>query len=134
MVVGDQSDITDETREVMAASGLAHIYSISGLHLSIVAGGIYWLLRLALASFPALVAWPIKQISASVGIVAAFLYLLLAGGVDNVPAFRSTLMLALIFGAVLAGRQALTMRNVAIAAIIIILIDVSITCRSRTFG
>jgi len=123
MVVGDQSDITDETREVMAASGLAHIYSISGLHLSIVAGGIYWLLRLALASIPALVAWPIKQISASVGIVAAFLYLLLAGGVDNVPAFRSTLMLALIFGAVLAGRQALTMRNVAIAAIIIILID-----------
>ena len=123
MVVGDQSDITDETREVMAASGLAHIYSISGLHLSIVAGGIYWLLRLALASFPALVAWPNKQISASVGIVAAFLYLLLAGGVDNVPAFRSTLMLALIFGAVLAGRQALTMRNVAIAAIVIILID-----------
>ncbi|WP_210283027.1 ComEC/Rec2 family competence protein [Devosia subaequoris] len=123
MVVGDQSDITDETRDVMAASGLAHIYSISGLHLSIVAGGIYWLLRLALASFPALVAWPIKQISAAVGIVAAFLYLMLAGGVDNVPAFRSTLMLALIFGAVLAGRQALTMRNVAIAAIIIILID-----------
>ena len=123
MVVGDQSDITDETRDVMAASGLAHIYSISGLHLSIVAGGIYWLLRLALASFPALVAWPNKQISASVGIVAAFLYLLLAGGVDNVPAFRSTLMLALIFGAVLAGRQALTMRNVAIAAIVIILID-----------
>ncbi len=123
MVVGDQSDITDKTRDVMAASGLAHIYSISGLHLSIVAGGIYWLLRLALASFPALVAWPIKQISAAVGIVAAFLYLMLAGGVDNVPAFRSTLMLALIFGAVLAGRQALTMRNVAIAAIIIILID-----------
>ncbi|MHA6299119.1 ComEC/Rec2 family competence protein [Devosia sp. CAU 1758] len=125
MVVGDQSGITDETREVMAASGLAHIYSISGLHLSIVAGGIFWLVRLALASLPALVGWPVKQIAALVGIVAAFLYLLLAGGVDNVPAFRSTLMLALIFGAVLAGRRALTMRNVAIAAILIVLIDPS---------
>ncbi|MCP8882279.1 ComEC family competence protein [Devosia sp. XJ19-1] len=125
MVVGDQSAITDDTREVMAASGLAHIYSISGLHLSIVAGGLFWLLRLALASVPALVGWPVKQIAAVTGIVAAFLYLLLAGGVDNVPAFRSTLMLALIFGAVLAGRQALTMRNVAIAAILIILIDPS---------
>ena len=123
MVVGDQSDISDNTRDVMAASGLAHIYSISGLHLSIVAGGIFWLLRLALASVPALVGRPIKQISALVGIVAAFLYLLLAGGAGNVPAFRSTLMLVLIFGAVLAGRQALTMRNVAIAAIVIILMD-----------
>lgn len=123
MVMGDQSDISDETRDVMAASGLAHVYSISGLHLSIVAGGIYWLVRLLLASLPALVAWPVKQIAAIIGIIAAFLYLLLAGGADNVPAFRSTLMLALIFGAVLAGRQALTMRNVAIAAILIILID-----------
>lgn len=125
MVVGDQSAITDDTREVMAASGLAHIYSISGLHLSIVAGGIFWLVRLALAAIPALVGWPVKHIAAIVGIVSAFLYLLLAGGVDNVPAFRSTLMLALIFGAVLAGRRALTMRNVAIAAILILLIDPS---------
>ena len=123
MVVGDQSAISDEIREVMAAAGLAHIYSISGLHLSIVAGGIYWLLRLALASLPNLVAWPVKKIAAVTGIVAAFLYLLLAGGLDNVPAFRSTIMLALVFGAVLAGRQALTMRNVAIAAIVIILVD-----------
>ncbi|ODT71690.1 MAG: hypothetical protein ABS75_07700 [Pelagibacterium sp. SCN 63-23] len=123
MVMGDQSDISDETRDVMAASGLAHVYSISGLHLSIVAGGIYWLARLLLVSIPALLAWPVKQIAAVVGIVAAFLYLLLAGGVDNVPAFRSTLMLALIFGAVLAGRRALTMRNVAIAALLIIIID-----------
>jgi competence protein ComEC len=123
MVVGDQSAISDDIRDVMAAAGLAHIYSISGLHLSIVAGGIYWLLRLALASLPGLVAWPVKKIAAVTGIVAAFLYLLLAGGLDNVPAFRSTIMLALVFGAVLAGRQALTMRNVAIAAIVIILID-----------
>ena len=121
--MGDQSAITDETREVMAASGLAHIYSISGLHLSIVAGGIYWLVRLVLASFPALVAWPVKKIAAVTGIVSALLYLLLAGGVDNIPAFRSTLMLALVFGAVLAGRRALTMRNVAVAALLIIIID-----------
>ncbi|WP_170926354.1 ComEC/Rec2 family competence protein [Devosia lucknowensis] len=123
MVVGDQSGISDETRDLMAAAGLAHIYSISGLHLSIVAGGIFWLLRLVLASVPASVGWPVKKIAALAGILAAFLYLLLAGGIDNVPAFRSTLMLALIFGAVLAGRQALTMRNVAIAAIVIVLID-----------
>ncbi len=123
MVVGDQSAISDETREIMAASGLAHIYSISGLHLSIVAGGIFWLVRLLLASLPFALSWPNKKIAAIVGLVSAFLYLLLAGGPDNLPAFRSTLMLALIFGAVLAGRRALTMRNTAIAALIILLID-----------
>ncbi|RYG32570.1 MAG: ComEC family competence protein, partial [Burkholderiales bacterium] len=123
MMMGDQSAISDETRDVMAASGLAHVYSISGLHLSIVAGGIFWLLRLALVSLPMTLTWPNKQISAIAGLSAAFGYLLLAGGMDNVPAFRSTLMLALIFGAVLAGRRAMTMRNVAIAALVIILID-----------
>lgn len=124
MVVGDQSAISDETREVMAASGLAHIYSISGLHLSIVAGGVYWLLRLALASVPALaMRWRVKKVSAIAGILAAAGYLLLAGGVGNLPALRSTIMLGLVFGAVLAGRRALTMRNVAIAALVIIVMD-----------
>ena len=124
MVVGDQSAIDDDTREVMAASGLAHIYSISGLHLSIVAGGMYFLLRLFLASIPAMASrWPVKKIAAIGGIVAATGYLLLAGGLANVPALRSTIMLSLIFGAVLAGRRALTMRNVAIAALAIIVID-----------
>ncbi len=107
----------------MAASGLAHIYSISGLHLSIVAGGVYFLVRLLIASIPALVAWPAKSMGAVFGLLAAFGYLLLAGGTANVPAFRSTLMLALVFGAVLAGRRALTMRNVAIAALVIIVMD-----------
>lgn len=123
MLVGDQSAITDEIRDVMAASGLAHVYSISGLHLSIVAGGIFWLVRLALACLPLLVAWPNKKIAAVAGLLSAFNYLLLAGGPDNVPAFRSTLMLALIFGAALAGRRALTMRNVAIAALVIIIME-----------
>lgn len=124
MVVGDQSAIDDDTREVMAASGLAHIYSISGLHLSIVAGGVYFLLRWLLAAIPATATrWPVKKIAAIGGLIAAFGYLLLAGGAANVPALRSTIMLGLIFGAVLAGRRALTMRNVAIAAFAIILID-----------
>ncbi|WDR05894.1 ComEC/Rec2 family competence protein [Devosia rhodophyticola] len=124
MVVGDQSLISDETREVMSGAGLAHIYSISGLHMSLVAGGMFALLRLLLACMHgAAQTLPIKKIAAVGGIITACGYLLLAGGMSNVPAFRSTLMLALVFGAVLAGRRALTMRNVALAAIVIILID-----------
>ena len=126
MVMGDQSAITDEIRELMAVSGLAHIYSISGLHLSIVAGGMFWLVRLGLAALPITgERIPTKKIAACCGLAAAIGYMLLAGGVANVPALRSALMLALIFGAVLAGRRAMTMRNVAIAALLIIIIDPS---------
>jgi competence protein ComEC len=126
MVMGDQSAITDETRELMAISGLAHIYSISGLHLSIVAGGMFWLVRLGLAAVLAPARRvPAKKIAACCGLAAALGYMLLAGGLSNVPALRSALMLALIFGAVLAGRRAMTMRNVAIAALLIIAIDPS---------
>ncbi len=122
--MGDQSLISDETRDVMAASGLAHVYSISGLHLSLVAGGVFFLLRFGLASMSGWTqALPVKKIAAVGGILAACFYLLLAGGFANVPALRSTIMLGLIFGAILAGRRALTMRNVAIAALAIIVID-----------
>jgi competence protein ComEC len=124
MMIGDQSRITDEVREVMAGSGLAHIYSISGLHLSIVALGVLQALRYLLVLVPGVSRYvSIKKVAAVVALTAAFGYLLLAGGSSNVPAFRSTLMIALVLGAVLAGRRALTMRNVAIAALIIIATD-----------
>lgn len=124
MLVGDQSGISDDIREVMAASGLAHIYSISGLHLSIVAGGVFFVVRAFMAAFAGLAGHlPAKKLAAFAGIAAALGYLLLAGGVANTPAFRSTLMLVLIFGAVLAGRRALTMRNVAFASLVILLVD-----------
>jgi len=124
MMIGDQSRITDAVREVMAISGLAHIYSISGLHLSLVAIGVLTVLRYLLVLVPALSRLAsIKKLAAIVALLAAFGYLLLAGGSSNVPAFRSTLMIGLVLGAVLAGRRALTMRNVALAALVIIVSD-----------
>ncbi|HEY9010298.1 MAG TPA: ComEC/Rec2 family competence protein [Devosia sp.] len=124
MMIGDQSRIGDEVREAMAASGLAHIYSISGLHLSLVALGVLQGLRYLLVLLPGISRYvSVKKVAAVVALAAAFGYLLLAGGSSNVPAFRSTLMIALILGAVLAGRRALTMRNVAIAALVIVAMD-----------
>jgi len=124
LIIGDQSAITEDTRDAMAGSGLAHVYSISGLHLSLVAGGMFFLLRLAMAAASGWTGtWPVKKIAAIGGLLVACFYLMLAGGLANVPALRSTIMLGLIFGAILAGRRALTMRNVAIAALAIIVID-----------
>lgn len=122
LINGDQSGIGDAEREVMATAGIAHVYSVSGLHLSIVAGGAYAIVRLLLALIGSLAArFPIKPVAAAAGIVAACGYFAISGG--NVAALRSTIMIMLVMGAVIAGRRALTMRNVAIAGTLIILLD-----------
>jgi len=122
LITGDQSGVTDEAREVMATAGLAHVLSVSGLHLTIVAGGVFVALRMLLSLFEGLSRFvSVKRVAAVGGIVAGLLYFAISGG--NVAALRATIMILLVFGAVLFGRQALTMRNVAIAGIIVILSD-----------
>lgn len=124
IINGDQSAVTEDVRETMATAGIVHVLSVSGLHLTIVAGGVFWLVRLVLAGVtPVVVRFPVKRIAAIAGIVAALGYYAISGG--NVAALRSTLMilLVLVLGAVLAGRRALTMRNVAIAALVVIATD-----------
>jgi competence protein ComEC len=122
IINGDQSAVSDETRTTMATAGIAHVLSVSGLHLTIVAGGVFWMLRLLLAGFDGIATRiSVKRVAAVVGMIAALFYYGISGG--NVAAFRSTLMILLVFGAVLVGRRALTMRNVAIAGIIVVLVD-----------
>lgn len=122
IINGDQSAVTEEARETMATAGIAHVLSVSGLHLTIVAGGVFWVLRLLLSGWEGLATRvSIKRVAAVAGIAAAILYFAISGG--NVAAFRSTLMILLVFGAVLFGRRALTMRNVAIAGVIVIATD-----------
>lgn len=122
LTIGDQTQISDETREIMAVAGIAHILAISGLHLTLVAGGVFVGIRMLLAlSYSLGQRVSVKKIAAVGGIVAAVVYLILSGG--SVSAVRATIMLTLVFGAVLAGRRALTMRNVALAATFVIITD-----------
>ena len=60
--MGDQRGIAEDTQEAMRASGLGHILSISGLHMALVAGSVFWLIRALLALSPALaLSYPIKK-------------------------------------------------------------------------
>jgi competence protein ComEC len=122
IINGDQSNVTEAARDTMATAGIAHVLSVSGLHLTIVAGGVFTALRLLLAGFEGLAAHAsAKRLAAAGGMAAAVFYYAISGG--NVAAFRSTLMILLVFGAVLAGRRALTMRNVAIAGLVVVVTD-----------
>ncbi|HEV7275399.1 MAG TPA: ComEC/Rec2 family competence protein [Devosiaceae bacterium] len=122
LFIGDQSGVSDAARETMATAGLAHVLSISGLHLTMVAGGIFIGLRLLLSLSDSLARRiSVKRLAALGGIAAALLYFSVSGG--SVAATRATLMILLVFGAVLCGRRALTMRNVALAALVVLLLD-----------
>ncbi|MGJ8572752.1 MAG: ComEC/Rec2 family competence protein [Hoeflea sp.] len=120
LAVSDRRGISKPTVEALRATGLAHILAISGLHMALAAGTLYVGIRKSLAVFPSLVeAWAVKKFAAVGAILTATAYLLISGG--SVSTQRAWVMLTVMLVAVLADRPALTMRNVALAAIVIIL-------------
>jgi competence protein ComEC len=119
LVTGERGAISPEVNESLQISGLAHILSISGLHMSLVGGGMYWLVRAILAGIPAIaLRYPIKKWAAVAALAVGFLYMVLAGA--DVATERSYIMIAIVFGAILFDRPAVSMRNLAIAALIIL--------------
>ncbi len=121
LIIGERSGLDKNMREALQLSGLAHILAISGLHMSLVAGGVFWLVRALLALWPMLALnWPIKKIAAVAALAAAGFYLLISG--QAIATQRAFIMLSVMFLAVLTGRSAISMRNLAIAAVIVMLI------------
>lgn len=120
LIIGDQSALDPVLRDEIAVSGLAHLLAISGLHLSLVAGGAFFALRfvLALPFVPHNV--PAKAIAAVAAMAAALFYLGISGA--NIATQRATIMLIVAFIAVLVGRRAITLRNVALVCLLIIFV------------
>ncbi len=121
LTVGDRGQIPARDEEALRDSSLAHVLSISGLHMAIVGLGVFGLLRFVLALAPPVaLRWNIKKWAAAAALLTCAAYLVLSG--MSVPAERSFLMLGLVFVAVLVDRAAITLRMVAISAFLIILI------------
>lgn len=121
LITGDKAAIPEEIREDFINSGLAHILAISGLHLSIIAGVVFLVIRRTTALIPYLsLHYNTKKIAALGTIFMSFLYLILSG--LGIPAQRSFMMISLVMGAILMNRTALSMRTVAFAAFVILLI------------
>ena len=122
LVVGVSGGIPEDVNEALRRTGLYHIISISGLHMAMVAGTVMLLMRLSFAAFPAFTSHrPVKKYAAGAALLATGGYLFISGA--EVAAQRSFIMLAVMLTAVLFDRAALTMRNLAISAIVVILIS-----------
>lgn len=120
-VTGDQGGIPLGIAQAMRDAGLAHLLSISGLHIAVVVGGTLWLVRRGLALVPGLaLAWPLKTIAAAAGALVGLGYTLLAGA--EVPTVRSIIAALIVLLGVVIGREALSLRLLAAAAFGILLL------------
>jgi competence protein ComEC len=119
LLTGRRDAITTPVNDAMFISGLGHVLSISGYHMAVVAGVVFFTMRALLALIPALtVTFPIKKWSAAAALFAAAFYLLLSG--SDVATQRSFFMTAVVLIAVMVDRRAVTFRTLAVAAMLVL--------------
>ena len=119
LLTGRRDAISQPVNDAMFISGLGHVLSISGYHMAVVAGVVFFAVRALLALFPALtVGYAIKKWSAVAAFAAAAFYLLLSGA--EVATQRSFFMTAVVLIAVMVDRRAITFRTLAVAALIVL--------------
>ncbi|MCB1487018.1 MAG: ComEC/Rec2 family competence protein [Bauldia sp.] len=122
LVMGDRRGISEAAQDAMRDSGLGHILAISGLHMALVAGSAFWLIRALLALSQTLATTrPIRKWAAAGALAIAAIYLAISGA--SVSTERAFIMLAVMLVAVMIDRRAITIRNVALAALIVLVIE-----------
>ena len=120
LMTGDRGGIPEQATQNLRDAGLAHLLAISGLHVGLVAGILFFAVRSGLAMWETIaLQYPIKKWAAFAALAGAFAYLLLTGA--TVSTQRAFVMTGIFLLAVIVDRTAITMRPVAWAATIILL-------------
>lgn len=122
LAIGDQAAIEPAQWEVFWRTGVGHLVSISGLHITMLAALAFSLAFFVAARVPALaLRCPARKVAAVAGLAAALAYTLLAG--FAVPAQRTLVMLLVVAAAVVADRPVSPSRVLAFAALVVVAID-----------
>jgi competence protein ComEC len=117
---GEQAGISEADAEAMRRSGLAHLLSISGLHVSALIAGVMFLVYRLLALSPTLaLRFPLILIAACAGALAGLGYTLLTGA--QVPTVRSCVAALLVIAGLMLGREAISLRLVAVGALVVMI-------------
>lgn len=121
LMTGQKGAITEEDRDAMRDAGLAHLLAISGMHVGMVAGALFFASRLLMALWPRFALYfPIKKIAAVIALLGVIFYTFLVGA--SVPTQRALMMTGLVLIAIMVDRSPLSLRIVAIAAFIVLLL------------
>ncbi len=116
LITGKRDAISKPVNDAMYISGIGHVLSISGYHMAVVAGVIFFGMRALFALMPAFSSrYPIKKWAALMALCAAAFYLLLSGA--EVATQRSFIMIAIVLIGVMVDRPTLTLRTLTVAAL-----------------
>ena len=118
LTIGDRSGISQRLNESYRTSGLAHFLSISGMHMSLIALLVFFLIRITL--FPLGEGkYDLRKPAAIVSILFTFIYFLISG--RSVSCLRAFVMTSLVLAAVLMNRRAISLRLWAFAVIVVVI-------------
>ena len=120
LITGKRDAISPAVYDAMFVSGIGHVLSISGYHMAVVAGIVFFVVRAILALIPGLAdRAPIKKWAALAALIVTAFYLVLSGA--EVATQRSFIMIAIVLVGVMLDRPILTLRTVTIAALLVLL-------------
>jgi len=120
LITGERGGIEPSDQQALRDAGLAHVLAIAGLHMALVGGGLFWLVRAVLAAFPVLALnYPIKKWAAGAALAGSGFYLVISGATAS--STRAFVMLTMMMLAILVDRPALSMRSLGLAAAILLL-------------
>jgi competence protein ComEC len=119
LVTGDQNAVPKDDADAMRRSGLTHLLSVSGLHIAAVIGATMLLtLKLLALSERLALRFNLVLVAAGAGAIAGIAYTLLTGA--QVPTVRSCIVALLVLVGIAIGREALSMRLLSVAALVIL--------------
>ena len=122
LAIGDQDSIAADDWDVFWRTGVGHLMSISGLHITMLAALAFAIAWRAWARVPALVLrYPARKAATVAGVACALAYTLMTG--YAVPAQRTFFMLATVGACLLADRHGSPSRVLALAAFVVLAID-----------
>jgi competence protein ComEC len=122
LITGKRDAISTPVNDAMYVSSLAHVLSISGYHMAVVAGIVFFFIRAGLALIPSLASrYAIKKWAAAAALAAATFYLLLSGA--EVATQRSYIMIAIVLIGIMVNRPTLTFRTITVAALGVLLLS-----------
>ena len=120
LLIGKRLGLSKDIQKNVRNSGLAHLFAISGIHLSFVSGMIFLFLRHTFACFESLsLLYNIKKLCAVTAIVGSFFYLLISG--VSISALRAFIMVTLALLGIIFDRQCSGLRSLSISALVILI-------------
>ncbi len=120
LAVGYKGAIAPADWDILRRTGTNHLMAISGLHIGLVAAMAFWLMRRLTPGFIAR-RIAIPRFAAIIALIAALFYALLAG--FAIPTQRALVMLFVVLGAVIMGRQIRPLNSLSLALIAVLVID-----------